>query len=209
MAKASEKKTTLPKPTSTPLVAVYKEKPDLRKKAPPLINLQVTNPIIYLERWWKKVISGEGIDFRVRVHPLTAIAVTIIMATFGFGVGRFVLVSQRPYIKYVPTPTASPMPSPNPWRETALVGTLQFSAMTNRYYLLTTSAEVVMLEVPDNVVLKTLIGRRILASGNYHDSTRTLRVTGAEDLEVLPKKVESVPMVTPVPNPSLLPEPEM
>jgi len=179
-----------------PLIEVSKAKQDLRKKEPPLIKLQVTNPVTYLKSWWKRVMGNEGIDFRFRVKPLTAIAIAVVLATFGFGVGRITLSAEKPFVKYVPTVSPTPMPTPNPWRETAFSGTLRFSNVDDRFYLTTTSAEAINLEIPDNVDLSELIGRRIFATGSYNEGSRILKVTDAADLEVLPKKIEAVPVVT-------------
>ena len=178
-----------------PIIEVSKTKPDLRKKEQPLVNLQVSNPITYLKSWWKRVMGKEGIDFRFRIKPLTAIAIAIVLATFGFGVGRFAFSAQKPFIQYVPTVSPTPMPTPNPWRETAFSGTLRYSKFDNRFYLATASAEAMNLEVPDNVDLFELIGRRIFATGSYNEQSRTLQVTDAADLEVLPEEIEAVPVV--------------
>lgn len=40
---------------------------------PDLLNFRITNPVTYLRLWWKKVMSKEGIDFRFRIHPVTAV----------------------------------------------------------------------------------------------------------------------------------------
>jgi len=187
---ANNPKDTAPK--KTPLIAVYNEKPDLRKKEPPLVNLQVSNPVTYLKSWWKRVIGGEGIDFHFRIKPLTAIALTIIIATFGFGLGRFVFIMEKPYIKYIPSQSpANPTPVE---RKTAFSGTLQLSG-SGRYYLLTASSEAITLEVPENVDLSTLVSRRIFATGLYNESLRILKVSEASAMEVLPKKKEAVPTV--------------
>jgi len=176
--------------TRTPLIAIYKEKPDLRKTEPPLIDLKVTNPLTYLKSWWKRVISNEGIDFRFRIHPLTAIALTVIVATFGFGVGRFSLISEKPYIKYTPV---QPTPTAEIFRQTAFSGTLQLTNL--KYYLITNSSEAINMEVPKDVDLKPLVGRRIFATGQYSDRSNLLIVGQATDLEILPKKIEAVPLI--------------
>lgn len=194
------------KPSKTPIVAVYKEKPDLRKKEPPLVNLQVSNPVTYLKSWWRRVMGREGIDFRFRVHPITAIALAIIIATFSFGVGRFALSTTKPFFKFVPTPTPTPTPVSNPWRETAFSGTLRFSGLNQRYYLFTLNSEAITLDVPENVDLSSLIGRRIFAAGSYNEKDRTLKVAEATDLEILPQEAEPVPVVSP--EPTKEPEPE-
>lgn len=191
------------KASKTPLIAIYKEKPDLRKKEPPLVNLQVTNPLTYLKSWWKRVIGGEGIDVRLRIHPLTAVALTIIVASLGFGIGRFALSSEKPYVTFVPL--SSPSPTPSLWRETAFIGTLRFSDPNNRYYLVTSFSEAIALEIPENVELSSLVGRRIFAAGNYNETKRTLLVTDASDMEVLPKAIVPVPVVSPLPSPTSSP----
>ena len=50
------------------------------KNVPPLVSLEVSNPIAYLKVWWQKVMSNEGIDFRFRIRPLTAMALVAILA---------------------------------------------------------------------------------------------------------------------------------
>lgn len=185
-------------------------KADLRKKEPPLIDLKVTNPITYIKSWWKKILGGEGIDLRFKIKPLTAMAMTIVIATIGFGVGRFTISMEQPYIKYVSNGNdLSPTPTPKTTnensestkkqetvvlRQTAFTGTLKFSAVDKSFYLLTADSEAIILETPENVQLKDLIGRRIFASGQYNEKIRKLMVTDAGDMEVLPKKVESVPV---------------
>lgn len=194
------------KSSKTPLIKTTKIKPDLRKKEVPLIDLKVTNPITYLKSWWKRVMGKEGIDFRFRVRPLTAIAIAIVLATFGFGVGRIAISTEKPFLKYVPTVSPVPVPTSSPWRETAFSGILRFSSMDDRFYLTTTLAEAINLEIPDNVDLTELIGRRIFATGNYNEKSRILKITDATDLEVLPEEIEVVPVVTVAPTMTVAPD---
>lgn len=190
------------KSSKTPLVAVYKEKPDLRKKEPPLVSVSVTNPITYIKSWWKKVMGREGIDLRFRIHPLTAIAIAVIIATFSFGVGRIMITTEKPFFKFVSMPLPTPIPTPDPWRETAFSGVLRLAGV-DRYYLTTASAEAITLQIPENVDLNEFVGRRIFATGRYNEITRTLIVADASDLEPLPKKRELIPLVSPSPEPLL------
>ena len=71
------------------LISAKKIKTDLRKAEPPLVDVKVTNPLTYLKTWWKRIIGNEGIDFRLRVKPLTAIAISIIILSVTMGIGRF------------------------------------------------------------------------------------------------------------------------
>jgi len=191
----------------TPIISVCKEKPDLRKKEPPLVNVSISNPVTYFKAWWKKIIGKEGIDLRFRIHPLTAIAIAIIVATLGFGIGRFALSWQKPFVKFIPTQSPSPIPTPDPWRETAFSGTLRFSAVTKKYYLMTASSEAINLQAPATVDLEALIGRRIFATGRYNGQMRTLVVVDVADLEILPEETEPVPLVSPSPSPVEIPSP--
>ena len=187
----------------TPLIKAQKIKTDLRKKEPPLVDVKVTNPVTYIKSWWKKIIGNEGMDFRFRIRPLTAIAITIIVVTVSLGLGKFVLPFKLPFFEYVSIAT----PSPEPYRETAFIGELRFSSPTGRYFLLTSSSEAVTLDVPENVSLKGLIDRRVLAFGNYYEGRRTLVVGEVGDLEVLPEEPESVPTSTPSPSATPTPTP--
>jgi len=201
------------------VLEVAQVKTDLRKTEPPLVSLQVSNPVTYIKSWWKRVMGSEGIDFHFKIKPLTAIGMTVVIATFGFGVGRITLSAQKPYIVYEEPISPVPMPTSNPWRDTAFSGSLRFSVFSDRFYLLTNSDEAINLDVPENVDLTDLIGDRIFATGRYNQNTRTLVVSSSDDLEILPQNSEAVPVLTPtlVPsptisvaptvNPTFLPEP--
>ena len=164
---------------------------------PPLVT--VTNPVTYLRRWWDKVMGKEGIDFRFTVHPITAILIAAVTATIGFGVGRFVLPEgvKIPFFEFGTISTSTSKPSSTPvveWKETAFTGKLQYSVTNKKFFLLTTSSEAITLSVPNNLNLLTLVGKRILAVGEYNKTTKVLLVSDVKDLEVLPN--------TPVPIPT-------
>lgn len=167
---------------------------------PPLVDLKVTNPLTHIKRWWNRIIGNEGIYFSFRVRPLTALAISIVVASLAFGVGRFVLPFTLPFFE--PVPEDIVIPTPDPWRETAFTGTLQYSETTKKYYLVTTSSEAITLEVPDNIHLADFVGRRIFAAGKYNKSTRTLVVSDARNTELLPKSPNPIPTVQPTPTPS-------
>jgi len=82
------------------VISAKKIKPDLRKKESPLVDIKVTNPITYIKSWWNKIIGNEGIELRVKVRPLTAIAISIIILTVTLGIGKFVLPFRVPFFVY-------------------------------------------------------------------------------------------------------------
>lgn len=170
----------------------------VNKKDPLLVDLKVTNPIVYIKAWWKRVLANEGVDFRFRIRPLTAIALATVMAGTGFGLGR--LTVPEPIVKYFPL--LAPSPTPDPWRDTAFSGFLRFSQITEKYYLETVDSEAITLSAPANVALGKLIGKRIFATGKYNQSTGMLVVSEASDLEILPVKAVPVPTTLPTPEPS-------
>lgn len=171
---------------------------------PPLVDVKVTNPVTYFKKWWNKIIGNEGVEFRFHIKPLTAILISVAVASVAFGVGRFVLPFSLPFFK--PLPVESPTPTPEVWRETAFNGTLHFSEATGKFYLVTSSSpEAITLEVPENIDLTDYVGRRIFAAGKYNKSARVLVVSDASDMEILPKN--PVPIPTLIPTPTSVPTP--
>lgn len=173
---------------------------------PDLINVKVSNPVTYLRLWWKKVMSKEGIDFRFRIHPVTAILIAVIIALGGFGAGRLnaSVFSYIPILnKIITVPTSTPVPASSPssgdWVDSAISGKLQITPNTNKYYLLTSSYIAVTLQFNQSLDLTKYLGKRILASGNYNQKTHTMIISDVLDLEVLP--TNPVPVATIAPTP--------
>ena len=164
------------------------------KNIPPLLSLKITNPIVYIKAWWKKVIANEGVDFRFRIHPLTAIVLTVIVAGLAFGLGRFSLPADSPIIKYVPQ--LAPTPTPDPWKEAAYTGILRYTDSGKKFYLETPDSGVITLDVPAQVNMAKLVSKRILAVGKYNTQTGILAVTEASDLEILPTQIVPVPLIS-------------
>lgn len=166
---------------------------------PPLFSFKVTNPITYLKIWWHKVMSNEGVDFRFRIHPLTAIAIVAIIASGSFGFG---FLARSPIAKYLPLSTPSTQTTA-PTRDTAFTGVLRFNDTTNRYYLTTQQAEAISLEIPTNVNLSKLIGKRIFAAGSFNKDTGILLVQNATTMEILPAVITPIPTIaTPSSSPN-------
>ncbi len=163
------------------------------RNVPPLVSLEVSNPITYLKLWWQRVMANEGIDVRFRIHPLTALALMGAFAIGGFGLGRISMPIPAPIIKYIPQ--WAPTPTPDPWRETGYSGVLQKSGL--RWYLVTNDAEAITLEILTNVDLTKYVGKRIFVTGRYNRMTQVLQVTEAADMEVL---IQSVVIPTTVPS---------
>src|SRR3989344_1359291 len=158
--------------------------------------------------YFKNGIVADSANLPIpRVRLVTTIAIAFVVTSLTLGIGKFALSATIPFLKYeklegilVTDTPKIPTITPDPWRETAFTGTLQYSGPIQKYYLITTSSEAIALEVPVNIDLKDTVGKRIFAAGNYNKITRTLVVASASDLEVLPKKPSPFPTVIPTPT---------
>ncbi len=168
----------------------------------PLVEVKVTNPVTYLKNWWNKVMGKEGIDLRFRIHPLTAFLIAFGLTAGIFSMGRYSV--NIPFLKYEVINSPVPTATPAVWKETAYTGTLQFSKVAGKFYLMvTSSSELITLEVPENIDLTSYVGKRILAIGSYNKSQKILEVTDAKSLEVLPKNQITIPTSEPTMSPTL------
>lgn len=76
---------SLPNPIQITHTDKYSENND-----PPLVAVSVTNPVTYLKKWIKKLLANEGVNigFKLKIKPLTAIAIFMALAaSFGTGYG--------------------------------------------------------------------------------------------------------------------------
>jgi len=152
------------------------------KLDPPFISFSITNPVTYIRRWWKGVMDGEGVDLKLKIHPMTAVLIVLAVGGASFGVGR--LAVPEPILKYIPI-LATPLPTatPNPWAETALTGTLQKQAGT--FFLLGNDTQAIKLEISSDIQLESSIGKRILASGQFNAVSGVLKISDASHVAVI------------------------
>jgi len=176
-----------------PFISVEKIKPDLRKKDPPLVDVKVSNPITYIKAWWKRVVGNEGMEIRIRIKPLTAILITVIVVTLCLGITKVVLPFKIPFLEF----NSEVTPTPVVYRQTAFAGILRFTESNEKYFLETDSAEAINLEIPENINLDKFIERRIFATGQYSDSERLLIVSDISDLEIFPEIEIPIPTLKP------------
>ncbi|MEK7498192.1 MAG: hypothetical protein AAB656_04730 [Patescibacteria group bacterium] len=179
---------------------------------PDLLNFKITNPLIYIKYWWKRIMANEGMELKFKVKPITAISMAVVAFSLAFGLGGVVFPFAFPWLKINGTNiTQSPTPSPNEWRETALKGILKKTIIPPiRFFLLTSSDEAITLQPPNNIDLSSLVGKRILATGNYNQKQKLLIITDVQDLEVLSTTPIPIPTSTPtpIPQPTSTPTPE-
>lgn len=163
---------------------------------PPLVSLEVTNPVTFIKKWWKKIVGNEGIEIKFKAKPLTTVAIVLVLIGASMGLEKiftpFGIISNQ---IFTPVPTATT----DPWKETALSGILRKTPNTSKYYLQTESVEAVSIEFPFDINLDNYVGKRILASGKYNSKTKVIIISDIIDLEVLPKS--PVPVITPTASP--------
>ncbi len=199
-------------PTKLPPISVTVNNPtSVNTTTPPdLVNLKVTNPLVYIKYWWKRIMANEGIDMRFRMKPLTVFGVALIAFSLAFGLGGVVLPTFFPWMKINDGQEASATPTSQSeiLKDTALKGTLT-KTNTNppKFYLITTSTEAVTLEIPVGFNLNSLVGKRILAVGTYDSKNKVLEVEDIQDLEVLSTTPVPIPTTTPTPKPTETPSP--
>jgi len=148
-------------------------------------------------------MGNEGMELRLRIKPLTAITIALALGLFGFGVGRVSIPADSPIVKYIPQ--LAPLPTSNPWRETAFTGTLH--STNGKIYLFTTESQTLTLNIPSNIDLTKYIGKRILAHGLYNEGQRLLAIANTADIELLSSKPQQIPTLVPSPTPTQIPVP--
>jgi hypothetical protein len=176
---------------------------------PDLVNFKVTNPLVYIKAWWKRIMANEGLEFKFKAKPITAIAISIAIFSLVFGLGGFVFPVVFPFLNFKSDTTTTTSPTPtSDWRETALKGTLKkTTSVPIKFFLLTSSDEAVTLQAPDYITLDKLIGKRILATGSYSQKQKLLIIQDVQDLEVLSTTPIPIPTSTPSPKPTEIPIP--
>jgi len=199
-------------PTKLPPISVTVNNPtSVNTTNPPdLVNLKVTNPLVYIKYWWKRILANEGLDIKIRAKPLTVFGLAIIIFSGVFGLGGIVFPKFFPWMKFNNTVISSPTPIPEILKDTALKGTLT-KTNTNpvKFYLITTSTEAVTLEIPVGFNLNSLVGKRILAVGSYDSKNKVLEVEDIQDLEVLSTTPVPIPTTTPTSKPTETPIPTL
>ena len=69
------------------------QKPTPISGDPPLISVQVTNPVTYLKLWLSKILRNDEIYMSIKIRPSAiisgAIALAILFGGFGFGLKYF------------------------------------------------------------------------------------------------------------------------
>jgi len=178
---------------------------------PDLVNFKVTNPLVYIRAWWKRIMANEGLEFKFKAKPITAIAISIALFSLVFGLGGVVFPTLFPFLNITSSNNSVTITSPTPtsdWRETALKGTLKkTTSVPIKFFLLTSSDEAVTLQAPDYITLDKLIGKRILATGSYSQKQKLLIIQDVQDLEVLPQTPLPIPTSTPTIAPTQTPSP--
>lgn len=136
----------------------YSEKDD-----PPLVAISVTNPVTYLKLFIKRLLKNEGIDIRLKIKPLTVIAiVTGLSLSFGtgFNVARMFFPNSSPILH----------------RSITLQGNIQRSD-SGQYYLSLPDNTLWTLRVTNtNINLSSVLSKQVLVKGNMTAENNVIEV---------------------------------
>lgn len=154
-----------------------------KSSLPPLVSFSITNPVTYLKLFWKRVMSNEGIDLRLKIKPLTAITIVLgflgISTSLGIGAGWWLnTLAKTPIVgQFVPLPNTS--------KQISATGKIQYNTKTRVVYLLTANSQLITLELPDTVAISGFSGKEVIVSGRYDSEKRVLAVEKNDDLQLL------------------------
>lgn len=148
----------------TPKVLEVEDTTEYKKDDPPLIDIKVTNPITYFKLWLKRLLKNEGIDLRLRIRPLTAIAIGLAFATFFAGTGFSVAK--------VFFPTSSPILK----REVSYQGVIQ-KTDTGSYFLVLSDGVMYRLTPKTKLELDSFISKSVLVRGNLTREPNVINVS--------------------------------
>lgn len=152
-----------------------------QKDDPPLIDLEITNPVTYFKLWWKKVIGNEGVDvkFSFKIKPLTAMFLVLVIAGAGYGVGRITaLLEQTPVAKYLPLPV-----SETSARLNVFTGRLHYNSDQRQYFLITNEVEGIRIQPMNFEGIGNFRDKYVYAIGVFDPLTRTLNLSSLEIAE--------------------------
>lgn len=160
-------------------------------------------------------MSKEGVDVSFRIHPITAVAIALILVAGGASAGWIVRAAHEsaqriPFLNTIlPSlpPQATPTPTPDPWKDAAYTGVLR-KVQDGKYYLQMGDGQAITLSVSVAVNLEKYVGKKILAAGRFNKQEEVLYVTDAADLEYVIQAV-AIPTIAPTQETTPIPEPTL
>lgn len=153
-------------PIKTPPLIEATQDNTYKKDDPPLIKVQVTNPVTYLKLWLKRLLRNEGIDLRIKIRPLTAIAIFLTFAIFfagtGFSVGKIFFPNSSPILK----------------REVVFQGVVK-KLQTGDFYLQIDDSNLYKLKPTSKIKtnFQDLLNREVMVKGNLTREQNTVDVS--------------------------------
>lgn len=168
-----------------------------QKDDPPLIDVKVTNPVTYLKLWLGRLLRNEGIDFRFRVRPVTAIFIAL---TFAVAIGGTSFSIAKWYFLPVLVPT-------NLIAKTSYTGTLQRS--NDQFILVTPNYQAYIIKNSSNEELSNFLDKNVFATGKVNKQSNTLDIIGISEIEKQSQEPQNIVPSTPpsTTNSDPIPEP--
>lgn len=137
---------------------------------PPLIDIKVTNPLTYLKNWITKLLKDEGIDFRLKIRPLTAVAMVFAMGLVSgtsFSIAQFI----------------SPYLPPIMRQEITYQGLIQ-KTLSGQYYLTLPDNSIWILKpVNSSINFDKMLNTPVVLKGNLTKDRNVIEVVGVKTFQ--------------------------
>lgn len=159
-----------PKESGIPEVVKVTKTDKYQKEDPPLLDIKITNPVTYLKLFLRRLLQNEGIDIKVRIRPLTAIAMFLAFATFfagtGFSVAQLFFPNSSPILK----------------RQVTFEGIVKRTD-NGAYYLSLSDNQLYRLQPKTSADYRQYINKEVLVKGNLTKEPNVIDVTGIDVFE--------------------------
>lgn len=149
----------LPPPISITENTKYSEKHD-----PPMVNLQVTNPVTYFKKWVTKFFKNQDIDLHLRIKPFATIGLVLAFTVVGgsaFSIGRNFFPNSSPIFH----------------RAITLQGTIQRSESGQFYLVLPDNTLWTLRPKANNINLSNVVNKSVLVKGNLTAEANVVNVS--------------------------------
>ena len=138
----------LPLPIQVTQNNKYSEKND-----PPMVAVQVTNPVTYFKKWVGKFLKNQDIDIHLKIKPFATIGLILAFTAVGgtsFSIGRYFFPNSSPIFH----------------RAITLQGTIQRSESGQYYLSLPDNTLWTLRPKSNNINFNNALNREVLIKGN-------------------------------------------
>lgn len=177
-----------PNYSSPPPITITQNNKYSEKADPPMVAVQVTNPVTYLKKWITKLLKNQDIDIHLRIKPFATLWLIVAFATVSttsFSIGRYFFPNSSPILH----------------RSITLQGTVQKSETGGYYLILPDNTIWTLKPKTSNINLKNIVNKQALVKGNMTAQANLVEVSEVFALQ------SNIPIPTTPPNSYYPPSP--